>query len=260
MPRAALCFCSCLILVTAYGLGQEVERNQQAITLAAQSVAAAGGPSLLRLDEGFKATGDITFFWAGEPVAGAVTLYGKGSSQFRLDATLPEGLRSVRINAEGGTVRDPNGQVKILAQHNTRNAQLCIVPAFVLLRALQDTSVAFSYIGLESKNGHSIHHIRTQRHFPNDPRNTIGRLTKVDFYLDALTLQILAVADAVHPVNQSSVDFPHEFQFAEYRTVEGLAIPFDITEIQSGQRTLQIKLSHFSQDSPSVNADFDLDR
>ena len=55
-------------------------------TILTQSLKAAGGSAGLGSIQDFVASGAITYYWAGEPVQGPATVYGKGYAEFRLDA------------------------------------------------------------------------------------------------------------------------------------------------------------------------------
>src|ERR1700722_2251304 len=70
-----------------------VQRDPQAITILTQALNAAGGTSAVVGVPHYTATANVTYYWAGEQVEGTAVLKGRGTGQFRVDATLPDGMR-----------------------------------------------------------------------------------------------------------------------------------------------------------------------
>jgi len=258
-----LLFVFAALLFPAFLIGQQmptasIQRDERAITVLKKAVNAAGSVDLLDAVRDFKGSGKITYYWAGQEVQGDVTVLGRGTSQFRMDASLPEGVRSFTVNRGEGSVKEPSGEVKSMPPHNTGNFGSLTFPAKSLPAALQDPSTSISYIGSETKEGHQVDHVRLQKIFKNDPQGLRSSLTKKDFFIDASTFQVVATLDMLHPEHQSGVDYPHEMQFSDYRQVEGILVPFSITETASGQRTFTLELTQFSANAGLEDRHFQL--
>lgn len=86
--------------------------DAQAVSIASQALAAAGGLQNLSVLQDYTAKGQITYYWAGKEVQGAVTLRGRGLDQFRLDANLPEGARSWAVSHGMGKLLSTDGTEK----------------------------------------------------------------------------------------------------------------------------------------------------
>ena len=67
-----------------------VERDQQALAVLPQTIAAAGGLDLLGSIQDVTETGSVTYSWS-DSVTATVTIKGRGLKQFRADAALPNG-------------------------------------------------------------------------------------------------------------------------------------------------------------------------
>ena len=80
----------------------------------------------------------------------------------------------------------------------------------------------------------------------------------MDFLVDATTYQIVAVRDALHPPIDSMRDIEHEIAFSDFRMVNGFLVPFNITEIVTGQMTWTLQLSTISFNTGLTNTDFQL--
>lgn len=239
-------------------LGQSVQRDEQAVSVISDTVNAGGGLAVFTSIADFKASGKITYFWAGEEVQGAATIWARGTDQFRLDAKLHDGVRSFVVNKGLGSVHRTNGQPTLLPPHNTVNLGSLTLPTVHLAAALQDHSFSVLYVGRESKDGHQVHHVRLQKVFPNDVDGIRGRLSKREFYIDTVTLQIVNTVDMLHPQYQFGVAYPHEMLFSDYQNVGGLMIPFSIIEIVNGQHTFAIRLNEFTINQGLTDDDFQL--
>jgi hypothetical protein len=85
------------------------QRDQQAVALAQQSLAAMGGAQALSLGDSV-ATGQVQSFRPdGTSVAFPITKKSKGSKMLRTEVQRPEGTRLIIINNGMGTVQKPDG-------------------------------------------------------------------------------------------------------------------------------------------------------
>jgi len=235
-----------------------VQRDQQALMILTQVLKAAGGQAAVDATQDITASGTITYYWAGEEVQGTVTVKGRGISQFRLDATLSNGVRSWAVNNGTGTIRETDGTTTPIEYHNTINAGNITFPFAHLAVAMHEASTSILYVGLETKDGQQVHHIRIWKVYPpdSDPSGIRSRLTKRDFFVDTNKFLVVAVLDMLHPKNQSNQDSPHEMQYSDYRQVGGVLVPFSITEVGVGQRISAIQLKQVTFNTGVVDADF----
>jgi len=237
-----------------------VQRDQQALTVLAQVLKTAGGEAAINAIRDITASGTITYYWAGEEVQGTVTVKGRGTSQFRLDATLAKGVRSWTVNNGIGSIKEPDGTTTPIEHHNTVNAGNLTFPLAHLVAALQDSSTAILYIGLETREGQQVHHLREWKAYSpdSDPSGMRSRLTRKDFFVDPDKFVVVGILDMLHPKNRSNQDSPHEVRFSDYRLTNGVLVPFSITEIGVGQRISTIQFSQITFNSDLRDTDFDL--
>jgi hypothetical protein len=73
---------------------------------------------------------------AGEEVHGSFIVKGRGTGQFRLDAALPDGVRSWAMNSSTGFVRNPDGTVWPVGYDNTVNSGSLTFPYAYLAMVL----------------------------------------------------------------------------------------------------------------------------
>jgi hypothetical protein len=261
-PLAALALSFLLVLFSARQSATQqipaVQRDQQALTVLSQVLKAAGGQAALAAIQDITGSGTITYYWAGEEVQGTVTVKGRGTGQFRLDATLTTGVRSWAVSNGTGFTKETDGTVSQIPHPNTINFGNLTFPLYFMSTIIGDASTSVTYVALEAKNGVQVHHLRTQRVFPSktDPGGILSKLTTRDFFIDSSSFQVVATQDMVHPENASTIDYPREMQFSDYRTVNGVLVPFSITEVATGQHTYSIQLNQVTFNSGFQDLDF----
>jgi hypothetical protein len=237
---------------------QTVQRDLQAMTILTQVLNTAGGEAALAGIQDITGSGAITYYWAGDEVQGTVTVKGRGTGQFRLDATLSNGVRSWAVSNGKGFVKETDGTVSQIPYHNTINFGNLLFPFSFMASAAKDPSLSITYVGPETRNGNQVHHIRTQKIFSSnaDPSGIVSKLTTRDFFIDSTTFHVVATLDMVHPANASTLDYPRETQFSDYRIVNGILAPFSVVEVATGQRTYSIQLNQVSFNSGLQDSDF----
>jgi hypothetical protein len=106
--------------------------------------------------------------------------------------------------------------------------------------------VSILYTGVETREGVALHHLRLFRTVPGQTAKMtaeIQHLSTVDLYLDAGSYLPLVLAFQTHPDNDLNLDIPVEIQFADYRLVNGVKLPFHIQKFLQGTLLLDITLS-----------------
>jgi hypothetical protein len=232
-------------------------QDPQGLAILTQAITAAGGIQALAVVQDFTATGMITYYWAGDEVRGVVTLRGRGPGQFRLDANLPKGLESWVVSNGVGVVTE-GGENRPIEYANAVNLGSLTFPYAYLAAAIRDSSTSISYMGLEPRSGATALHVRLRKLLPldMDPQGLTSKLTVRDFFIDPVTFQVVGSLDMLHPKYQPLVNRPHEMRFADYRSVEGILVPFSITEITIGQRTFVIQLEQIHFNTGLQDVDF----
>lgn len=132
------------------------------------------------------------------------------------------------------------------------------MPIVALSAALGDSKTSLSDLGIENKDGVQAHHIRVQTTVENDRKQLQEKLSRRDFFIDTITLDIVATIDMFHPKYRTSDEYPHEMRFLDYREVNGLRVPFAVTEMDSGQTVFTIQLTSFEPNPGLSEAHFKL--
>ena len=262
----ALVVTSLLFLLTARPSATQqtstaaIQRDQQALTVLAQVLKNAGGATALATIQDFTGSGSITYNWPEGPAQGSVKVKGRGISQFRLDATLADGVHSWVVANGTALQKQADGSITPLPYPLTLKPASITFPFAQLVVALQDTSWSISYGGLVLHNGQQVYDIGFQKILPqgSDPFGFQSSVTKANFFIDPDTFSILSLQDRAYRKDHEPGDVPHEIQFSNYQILNGVRVPLSVTELVSGQQTVTIQLSQITFNSGLTDADFAL--
>jgi hypothetical protein len=221
-------------------------------------VNAAGGIPVVSTVQDFSASGNITYFWAGQNVQGAVTLLARGTAQFRLDAAIPTGKRSWAISNGAGTLLDTDGGRTAIPWHNVVNVGIPSWRLPNILAALSDSTVTVSYVGLVQSDQGQAHQIRVEQTDSANPDAKLAAIKAVDYFVDAKTYLLLQTVDSTYSTTDLTQAYEHAVAFADYKNVSGVMVPFSITEKISGQNIWSIQLSSITFNTGLTDADFTL--
>jgi hypothetical protein len=226
--------------------------DPQALSLAAQSIAAMTGGVAL---SDATLAGSVTRVAGPDTDVGRATLMAKGSGESRIDLTLRQGNRSeIRNNSSGvpeGEWIGPDGIPHMESLHNCWTDASWFFPVFSSLAA-SDPSLVLSYVGLETRSGSSVHHIRSYRYLANaksDVTSLTQQLSTVDYYLDATTLLPVAAKFNTHADDDAGINLPVEIDFLQYQTVGGVQVPSHVQKFFRGSLILNFLLSNFAANS-----------
>ncbi len=237
---------------------QSPQRDAYALSILGQALNAAGGAARLAAIQDFTGIGSITYNWAREAVPGTVTVYGKGLSQFRMDANVAAGTRSFVVNGQAGSLIAPNSPKTKLPVYSVMTAGSLTFPAARIANVLSDSSISISYSGLIAWNGSQVYRVHAAP--PLDPALNLGAtlsgLGEFDLYLDPISYQVVGFAEKVWWGNDLRQAYLHEIQFSNYTSTAGLSVPFLITEKFGGQQTWSITLSSLTFNSGLSDALF----
>lgn len=134
-------------------------------------------------------------------------------------------------------------------------------PLAHLAFAFQENSLSIEYVGLVKRDERETHHIRVrQRSFGGSETEDqdVARLTMREYFIDAITLQLVCSVNMVYPQRDPTNGHPREILFADHRRVDGVLVPFSITETVAGQRTWTIQVNEISFNSGLQESDFEV--
>jgi len=232
--------------------------DPKAAALVASAAAAMGGVQSLAVQD-FTATGDITYYWAGTEEKGSATVRGKGLNELRFDSVLANGTRSWAVNAGSGSLRDTNGKITSIPFHNAITLGNLIFPAARLQSLSIDNTASLTYGGTSSIENSSFEHLGVHKNlFQKDPDGSGNRLMDADFYFEPSTHLLVGIHDQTHPTRSMTVDVAHSVYFGDYRPVNGIMVPFSVSEYVGGQKVWSLQITDIKFDTGLSDSDFQL--
>jgi hypothetical protein len=242
MPRlisiASLLFCA--VCAVAQNLPSS---DPSAVSLAQKSVAAlTGGASVTDVT----LNASVISILGSDNETGTGTFTAKGLSESRVDLNLSGGTRSevrnIANSGPAGAWAKNGGASTAYAGHNTLTDAAWFFPALSSLTQTANPNVVMKYIGQEQHSGVNTQHLQI---FQAPPAGiaSVQRLSTTDVYLDAATLLPVAVAFKVHPDKDMNTDIPTEILFANYRSVNGIQVPFHFQRMLNGGVILDVTVT-----------------
>jgi hypothetical protein len=249
----------CLTVAPDYIVGQDQRSDLRAKTLLLESLAAAGGEEAVGKIHDFVGTGEVAYYWAHEAVKGDVSVRGLGLHQFRMDASLPDGLHSSIVNGRKSYRKTPNGNISLMSSEITVKVASATFPWLQLLNAVQDKSISMSSEGVVVYEGREAFDILIQKAFAEnrDPLGALSRVSRTHVYIDPKSLVVRGIRDTAYVRDEGGGGCPDEMQFSNYQVVDGVLAPLSITEMIAGQRTVTIQLRQITFNTGLTNADFE---
>ena len=244
------------ISVLAQQTAPSVQRDPQAIAILNQCLAAAGGIQAISAIQDVTATGTITY--DGLDQQGSATIKVLGLHRFRLDASLPDGSHSYVVGKDAAFHKNPDGSTSPMPPQNAIKPASVTFPLFQVLAAVQDISFSVTDGGVVTHNGQQVHDIVVQQTFSADKDRLGGlsKVTKAHIYIDPNALSVQAIEDQAFRRDGEPGEAPHEMQFSDYQTVNGILAPFSVVEFVAGQKLSTTQIKQISFNTGLAEADF----
>jgi hypothetical protein len=208
---------------------------------------------------------------APEKETGTVVLSAMNTGETRVDLSAPSGQHS-EIYARGphgmvGQWSGPSQEARAISEHNTWADPAWFSPLMILQRAAQSASLVVEEVSAGSTAGGSQlrpEHLRIERNpasaqnpKTNGAWNGITRKAmeaawnapNMDFYADPATHLPFELDFNTHPDNDFGRNISVRILYSDYRTVDGVKMPFHIQKLMNGNIMLDIQL-----DSARVNS------
>jgi hypothetical protein len=244
--------------VPATATGQTaVQRDQDALTILKQTIAAGGGQDLLTSIRDLTETGTVTYH-GDQEVSGNVTVKVRGLHQFRMDADLPEGRRSTVVNVASGSLTEEDGRFRPISGQGVADLWGVTFPYLQLIAAIQDSSTKITYGGLTSHNGASVYQIRIEKVYTSqqDPTGVRGAREGRDIYIDPNSFLVISIFDQIHFGGTGDKGVPHEILYSNYQTDNGIVMPLTISDTVRGVTGTTISLNRVTFNTGLSDSDF----
>ena len=236
------------------------QRDAQALTILSQVFVSSGGMAALSGIQDFTASGTITYFWGGKEVSGPVTIKGRGSEQFHLEAQLPGGMHSITLSHGVGSRTETNGRTTEIPYHNAIKGAVPILPQLVVANTLAQKTSSVFYVGIEQSDGKSVHHARIEPHdwVPGKEDTVMSRLLTKEVFIDKKTNQVSRISDKTHPMQDFTRELNRDYEYENYVMMDSLLVPTLIREKIAGSRISEIHITSIVTNTGVSDADFSI--
>ena len=240
--------------------GQPPVSDPKAVALASQAIVAlTNGVSI----SDATLSGDATWIAGSDKETGSATLLAKGTGQSRIDLKLNSGTRTEVRNDTAGSQQGESiatdGSVQPWPQHNCWINGAWFFPALSMLSAPSDPSVIITYIGLESRGGMSVQHLRAYSYLASKS-SALTALTQTlsteDIYLDSASLLPTAFSFNTHPDDDEATNILVEVDFSDFQTMNGVQVPTRVQKLINGGLALDITITSIALNSGLSDSPF----
>jgi hypothetical protein len=254
--RRILIICFALFIpISAFSQGVQ---DPQAVSILSSCLTASGGASAVAAVSDFSGTGTATFYWAGSQITANTTLKGRGTQQFRVDATLSAGTRSWAISHDTGALVEADGTRSKIPYYNAINVGIESWPVPNIVAVLADPNAMITTLGLVQNEAGRVYQIHTARTDPNNPDPVLANIQSVDYLIDPNTFMLLGTVNSTYSTGDLSQSYRRVVLFSDFRNQGVVAFPFAMVEIISGQQTWSIQLTSVAFNVGLSDADFAL--
>jgi hypothetical protein len=249
------------LVLPAQQIAKSAKREAQAIEILTRTVNAAGGRESLSAVRDVTESGEITLHWS-EDVKGPVAIRMLGGNHFRLEADLPQG-KTVWVVKDGLGSKNESEKVVPIFRDNAMNLGNLTYPIGHVTAALADTATDVSFVGIERREGRTVYRLRIKGKLGLVADGSPAAVVK-DLIVDALSFEILSVEDypfqTYKPGRRSRDAAPREVDFADFRTVNGVRMPFSVSTKLQGQPALSIRISEAAFNNNLSATDFQVQK
>jgi hypothetical protein len=194
-------------------------------------------------------SGTAAWHYGSDEQSGSVTLQANANGKSRLELRLNRGTRVETQNAFTDADRTCtwsgfDGVEHSTASHNCWLSTVWFLPHITMQAgAAAPDVVACSQISADGK----IVRLHCERH-PGGARadqtdKLLAQVSAVELDVDAATGFAQSLLFNAHPDTDAGTDIPTEIQFSDYRTVQGVMIPFHIQKFVNHALVLDLQIS-----------------
>ena len=250
-----LSFWACAQAQTARAAGATVE--SEATSILNKALAAAGGLAAIQAVADFRATGTVEYNVAPAPVQGKAEIWGRGSDQFRFDSELPNGKRSWVVSHGQGAFSGETGKKNQILGHDAIRLGALTFPALQLAAALANPRLKITLAGRASDE--DLYDIRVE--LAEAPTGSgaklLAEIHAVDYLIDPATFSIAEIRGRTYPLGATSKGIGHALRFGAYRRVNGVAVPFEVSEVVGAAEVWSLELSQVQFNTGFAGSQFD---
>jgi len=260
----AFSFFSLLALTSADAVAAakqyQLTQDPQAIAVAQAAFAAMGGAQAVAAYQDSVASGTATIYVGGTPVSYPITLKSKGLRETRNELQMPKGTNIRVVNQGQGAITRPDGAVKSLDANNTFYEHVSHVPLLSVLAEYAGGNVNLLYKGTATVQGQTEDVIELDFVPDLGPGNgpVWASMSRTLFFVNQSTRLVDKTQHSSFGEGNPNDTFNEEVYYTDYRSVNGILVPFHQTVFIDGQLDTDLKLASVNLNVGLSDSDFAL--
>jgi hypothetical protein len=231
---------------------QAPQRDPQAVAVLVGTFKALGG----NLPSDSVATGNIQIVAGSKTETGTIRILTRGFDQTVEQIDTVETHQAL-IYSKGRATLSEGGIAKPLPLELAVTSQSPDFPLGLISNALNDLNGGMAYLGRETINGTSAHHIRIWTTFPVlEGLDHLTDFSVKNLWIDAGTGLPIRLAFARRAARGPSPAIPHEIFYSDFRSIGGVMYPFRIDRSLNGTPWTTITISAVRISQGLADVDF----
>jgi hypothetical protein len=261
MTRFKLSFVLYLLLadsmpIAAANKQYTVTVDRQALTVAQAAFIAMGGNQAIAGYQDSVSSGTVTIYNGGTSVSYPITMKSKGLRETRVELQKSNGMNIRIVNQGQGAIVRPDGSVKSLYSNNTFHEYVNHVPLLSVLADYSGGSVNLLYKGVSQVHGQSEDVIEID-FIPNLANGSLyASWSATLFYVNQTTSLVDKIQRSTFYEGDQNDTVNEETYFADYRSVNGMLVPFHQTVFINGQMDTDLAFSAVTLNVGLADSDF----
>jgi hypothetical protein len=230
---------------------QAVAQDPQAISVFQQAVTTMGKA----VPSDSTATGTISTEAGSLAEQGTVLIQTRGINQSSVQAQTPHGRTVVYSQGQGSYAA--NSAVSPISTELALSSQAAEFPLPILAAALNNSDTAFKYVGLESVNGASAHHIQFWNSYASATGSQgLSGFTYKDAWIDATSYLPVRLSYVQRVAGGSEPRIPVDYFYSNYQNVSGVLYPYLINRSFNGTPSETITIQQVAFNTGLTDSNF----
>ena len=230
------------------------QRDPRALALLQSSIRTMGGT----VPSDSVATGKVTIVAGSQTSTGTIRILTRGTNQTSEQILLPESSATVTYS-DGLATQTINSTATSLPLERAATSQSVCFPLPFVTGAFANSDVSLEYVGVETLNQQSVQHIRLENSFASQPNfQQLAEFAVFDVWLDTSTALPLKISFVRWDGGEPAPRIPVDTYFTSYRTVSGIAYPWQINVSRNGTPWSTIAISNITFNTGLTDSSFSI--
>jgi hypothetical protein len=237
VPFILLCLVIAASSYAAAADKYQLKQDPQAVAVAQAAFTAMGGAQAIAGYQDSLASGTVTLSVGGNPVSYPITMKSKGLRETRVELQMPKGTNVRIVNQGQGAILRPDGSVKPLYSNNTFYEHVNHVPLLSVLAEYANGNVNLIYKGVAQVQGQSEDVVEVD-FVPNlDPVQgpIFASMSRTLYFVNQTTRLVDKTQSTPFYEGDMKNTVTEEVYLADYRSVNGVMVPFHQTVFSDGK-------------------------